>query len=400
MALIVKMAIEALLIAISTLLFLFVRAKYNERSISKIYWKKNKRNSAILARCPTLKEGYQPTFWASNAHIQTMIGCISHFFSNRFDFRKEYLQMRDGGTISLEWYNPSTNSEAAKKISVTAKNIAGTNPIMLICGWIIGPDVERICIQAAEEGYLPVVYKSRGRDIPLTSDRLATYLDAADFSEAVDYVHAMCPFSDIFTIGYSQGCAPIIGYLGAKGKSSLITSAVLISTALDLESMLDTGLKSPYSLFIVEYFKSHIYNDQCMHSVIDIDDVKKETCLRKVLQHYHDSSQSCENFEEYLKINNPLSYAARIRTPTLFVNSLDDPVLDDQVPANVALKSNNYCMEVVTEKGGHCGFTTGFMADFWANDVALEFHRAALQCRGLLLSPIKNGFKRNRSETR
>ncbi len=389
------MAIEVLLIIFTALLLLYVRAQFKGRKSSKMYWKRNKRNSAIVARCQKLKGGFQPTFWASNPHIQTLLACAGYFFKNKFQFRKEMLQMRDGGTISLDWYKQNNYINTTSN-----KNITGTKPLLLISVWVVGPDIEEICFNAAEQGYQPIIYRSRGDGIPLTSKRLAAYLDSADFSEAIDYLHTQNPFSDIFAIGYSLACAPILGYLGVKGKSSLITSAAFISTALDLESMLNSGLKMPYHQIITEHFKQMIFRNRCIHPFMDIGEVEKGSSLYDIFEHGHSVIHPCTGLADYIKINNPISYVSHIRTPTLFINSTDDPVLEVFIPAHLILKNNNYCIEVMTDDGGHCGFTEGIFATSWANDVALEFHAAALQCRGLLLSPIKHGCKRSRSVTR
>eukprot|EP00794_Sanderia_malayensis_P008868 gene8868-9817_t len=388
------MAIEALVLAITTLLLLYVRSKWAS-STSKMYWRRNKRNSAVLGQCVRLKCGYTPTFWARNAHIQTMLGFVRNFFTNRFEFTKELLQMHDGGTVTLEWFKHVNERHDGN----SNKKIPSIKPLLIISGWILGPDTEEICQTAYEQGYNPVVYKSRGQDTPLTTRLLPAYLDAADFCEAVDYIHAQHRFSDIFAVGFSLGCAPVLGYLGAKGKSSLIKSAVCISTSVDLESTLNAGLKNPYHQIITEYFKDMIIKNQCLHPLLDMAKIGRGSSLRDLFEHGHTLVHQCSSIDEYIKLNNPTAYVNHIRTPTLFINALDDPVLDVLIPAHLVLKNNSYCMEIITEKGGHCGFKTGFLANSWSTDVALEFHNAVMD-HSLLLSPIRNGFTRLRSCTR
>ena len=389
-----KMILEIFLIILASLAVLYFRACYMGKSITKMYWKKNKRNSTILSLCTSMKEGFQPTFWARNPHIQTLLSFAGHFTNHKFNFDKQCIQLRDGGTISLDWYNKTTVNSTPKD------NAAVIKPLLVISGCTLGPDLEDICMLASEHGYQPVVYNSRGKEIPLTSKQLPAYLDAADFSRAIDFLHAENPFSDIFAVGYSLGSAPILGYIGLKGRSSLITSSVFISTTLDLESLLNDGLKMPYHYAITESFKEQILSNSCLQSSIDMAEVQSGKSLREIFERAHSVTHPYDSYREYINMNNPLSCAKHIRSPALFINALDDPVIDDQIPAYLTLRNNPYCLEVVTETGGHCGFATGFQASSWASEVAIEFHNAVSKCRILLVSPVKNGFARLRSETR
>ena len=387
------MIIEALLILLLFLGCLLLRAKNNENSSSKLYWKKNKRNTAILSLCEKLKAGYQPTLWATNSHVQTILGCLGHFFNHRFQFKTEYIQMRDGGTISLQWYVETE----ARDIKSARSN---TDPILIISTWALGPDVYSICEASYKEGFQPVVYNSRGHNVPLTTRQFAAFLDADDFKEALDYIHNVSPFSDLFAAGYSLGAGPIFSYLGKRGKSSLITAAVFVSSSLDLEMVLTTGLKKPYKEVVNQYYKKLVRESTCMHFREKQEDHETDGSLHDILQLSHWDTSPYDGFSEWMKINNPMTFIRNIRTPALFINSLDDPVLDDKIPAYVVLRNNPYCLEVVTDKGGHCGFLEGFFASPWTNSVALEFCNAVGRCRSLIISPVKNGFTRLRSVTR
>lgn len=387
------MVIEALLLILFLMCCLYVRSRYQGSSSSKLYWKKNKRNMAILSLCEQLKAGYQPTFWASNPHIQTILASFAHLFNHRFQFRREYMQVRDGGTIALDWYVGSKLAEGKKALS-------NTDPILLISTWAFGPDVTALCENAYKEGYQPVIYNCRGQNVPLTTGHLATFLDADDFKEAVDYIHNINPFSDLFVLGFSLGAAPIIGYLGKRGKSSLINAAVLVSSSIDIDVLLDSGFKAPYKNIVNHFFERLLKAYKCLSEHNNEAEPRQSKSLHDVLKMSPWEANPYESFSDWLKLNNPNSFARNIRTPTLFVNSLDDPVIEDKCPAYVSLRNNSYCLEVVTDTGGHCGFFDGLRASPWTDRISLEFYNAVLNCRSLLLPPVKNGLTRLRSVTR
>lgn len=387
------MAIEIFLIIIALLSFLYARSKLKDSSSSKLYWKKNKRNTAILSQCQELKAGYQPTFWAANSHFQTILGCFPHFFNQRFNFRREYIQMRDGGTIALEWYTD-------KDYAYGKKVLSNTDPILLISTWVLGPDVSSLCETASKEGFQPVIYNCRGHNVPMTTKQFGAFFDADDFKEAVDYIHNVNPFSDLFALGYSLGAAPIIGYLGKRGKSSLINAAILVSSTIDMDILLNSGFKPPYKSIVNHFFKQIVKKCSCYNSINDVNDAEQDDSLYDILCRSHWEADPYDSFNEWLKVNNPANTVRNIRTPTLFVNSLDDPVMEDKSPAYVSLRNNSYCLEIVTDMGGHCGFLDGVLASPWTDRIALEFYNSVLNCRSLILSPVKNGFTRLRSMTR
>ena len=387
------MAIEIFLILVALFSFLYVRSKLKESSSSKLYWKKNKRNSAILSQCEELKAGYQPTFWAMNPHVQTILGSIAHFFNHKFNYRRENIQMRDGGTIALEWY-------IDKEFVCDKQVLCNTDPILIISTWALGPDITSLCETAFKGGFQPVIYKHRGYDVPLTTRQSAAFFDADDFKEAVDYIHNTNPFCDLFALGYSLGAAPIIGYLGKRGKSSLVNAAILVSSTLDMDIMLNSGFKAPYKTVVNHFFKQMVKKCSCFNLFNEDCEMQQNDSLYDILCRSHWEADPYDSFNDWIKVNNPAASIRNIRTPTLFVNSLDDPVIEDNSPAYVSLRNNPYCLEIVTDRGGHCGFLDGIWASPWTDRIAVEFYNSVLNCRSLILSPAKNGFTRLRSMTR
>ena len=63
------------------------------------------------------------------------------------------------------------------------------------------------------------------------------------------------------------------------------------------------------------------------------------------------------------------NFLENVKTPILFVSSLNDPVtVKDAIPYE-KIKNNKYCLLVVTPSGGHLGWNSGETAqkgDNWA----------------------------------
>jgi predicted alpha/beta-fold hydrolase len=59
----------------------------------------------ILKNLFSLKNGYFPSFWACNFHIQSIYNTISPV-KEKLSFKRECLKLQDGGQVSLDWVEP------------------------------------------------------------------------------------------------------------------------------------------------------------------------------------------------------------------------------------------------------------------------------------------------------
>ncbi|HET9063562.1 MAG TPA: hypothetical protein VFO62_09770, partial [Candidatus Binatia bacterium] len=59
---------------------------------------------AVLASCPSLRDGFAPSFWARSAHVQNALAVLrgDGMRALRWD-REERQTMADGGTVSIQW---------------------------------------------------------------------------------------------------------------------------------------------------------------------------------------------------------------------------------------------------------------------------------------------------------
>ena len=84
------------------------------------------------------------------------------------------------------------------------------------------------------------------------------------------------------------------------------------------------------------------------------------------------------NMEEYWKVNNAIYYLPKVTTPTLLINSEDDPVFKASVIPFDVINASPYLTLALTKAGGHLGFLEGFAAKPWADKLAVKYLRAVL----------------------
>lgn len=87
------------------------------------------------------------------------------------------------------------------------------------------------------------------------------------------------------------------------------------------------------------------------------------------------------NWDRYWERNEPLRDADEVAIPVLCICSRDDPLLPPASSLPLPLfQSNPYFFLLLTDRGGHCGFTVEgqeeVQEDNWSHTVTLEYFRA------------------------
>ena len=68
------------------------------------------------------------------------------------------------------------------------------------------------------------------------------------------------------------------------------------------------------------------------------------------------------SIEEYYKEAQPAGNLHAIKVPTLFLNSIDDPIMSEEFNPYNEFENNPLIIGAFTKKGGHCAHISG---SFW-----------------------------------
>ena len=79
--------------------------------------------------------------------------------------------------------------------------------------------------------------------------------------------------------------------------------------------------------------------------------------------------------EDYWKQASCFHNIGKIKTPTIFINALDDPLIDAEAIDYDIFKNNPYTAIVTTEHGGHLGYHEGILpgSTIWLFEPLLAF---------------------------
>uniref|UniRef100_A0A3Q3AEE9 Protein ABHD15-like n=1 Tax=Kryptolebias marmoratus TaxID=37003 RepID=A0A3Q3AEE9_KRYMA len=223
-----------------------------------------------------------------------------------FPFTRDHLLLKDGGVVALDW-----RWDGRKALGC----FTSAPPVLLLIPQSWGgmsPHLKLLSLQATRQGFYVVVFHHRGTaGTPLTTARLTEFGDPADLEQAVSYVHSRHLSSVLVAVSEGSGSGVLLSYLGEHGSSTYLTAAAAISPVLLGQLWFEAAM--PPALF-------------------------------------------CSSAKLHRGLSpSPEDEAA---VPVLCICSRDDPVLTPASTLPLSLFLNNpYFLLVLTDRGGHCGFT-------------------------------------------
>ncbi|CAH1232717.1 ABHD15 [Branchiostoma lanceolatum] len=334
-------------------------------------------------KCFGLKTALVLMVWAHSCHVQTVLGMIVSPDSPR-RFVREYVEMKDGGIIGLDW--DVTNS-ISKPVNALKKAKVPSRPVLLVVYGTLatGAGIDRICTEAGKQGLQAVVFRRRGQDyVPLTTPRLQSFGDPSDLREAVEYIKAVEPNSEIVALSVSTGCGLLFSYLGEYGSSTHIASAACISPVYSAREFYESSSIPTWWQKLWLQRQKLVY---MRHSTVLYDsdsDYKhcelamRSRTLTTFHQRVHVKLNKYNSWDQYWAENEPLRDVDEVATPLLCVSSKDDPLVPEESIPIELFQTYPHFFLALTEKGGHCGFFQGLIPSSWSERLAIEFLKVSL----------------------
>lgn len=338
-------------------------------AIPKLHFKESALASHLLKRCRLMNRKFEPPWWISNAHIQTILPYILP--NERIEYDREYLQMKDRGVVALDWV---VHVSIHKRKRCT---------VMLVIPGFSGSalSVSKICGLAAHKGYRPVVYNARGfGNSVLTTPKILSYGDPTDLRQVVKYIHGRYPKALITMVGYGTGCSILLSYLGEYGSSANVCAGACVSACFDYTERFSTNAPGLYDILYLTCLKYYLgVHTSSLGKQIDFTQMLKAWTYKQFDMTVYSKLYSFSNVEDFWDKNNPLRDVDEIAVPLLFINSLDDPFNSNiKIPYELCKYYPHFLM-VATDKGGHCSFTDKLCDVTWSDKLAMDYIDSVLE---------------------
>ncbi len=305
---------------------------------------------------------FKPAWWCRNPHLQTLWPLAVKL--PHPELKRERVELPDGDFIDLDW---------------TANE---NDPVVLVIHGLEGSAnshyARRILHALPKEGFRGVLMHFRGRSgepnrLPRayhsgeTGDLQYIFkllLDRGDRPQAI--------------VAYSLGGNVLLKWLGEQQNDAPDIKAVAVSVPFvlsELANHMNRGFARVYQRHLVNSLhktfeaKSIVIdlpltNEQIkkMHTFWEFDD--------KVTAPLHGFA----NAKEYYAKSSSRQYLSRIKTPTLVIQSKDDPFMSTRVVPEEHELSDSVTLEL-SDRGGHVGFISGGTPKhprFWLEDRITE----------------------------
>lgn len=358
--------------------------------------------------------------WLFNGIFQTLYYSSSDS-SQRFQiyYGREIFKYHDGGICSLDFVIPEPESKeefqkiyketlpegwprlmprsrffTEEELSVSQKHDQDTTkPICVVIHGLAGGSHEPLIRNLAEnltrgedEGkWDVVVINSRGCcRTKITSAYLFTALSTDDIKEVVIELRKRYPKRPIYAAGFSFGAAILGRYLATDHAAQEIKAATLIGCPWDLNDssrhiLLSWSGKYLFNPAVSSFLVKLISNNfkelhEGLPEIFSKENMKEARSFKKAVQIDDTFTSKClgfKNAEEYYTFASPQNVIDKIKTPTLILNSTDDPTVGVILPIE-QIEKNPYLCLVKTDLGGHLAWALSG-GKFWSVECVEKF---------------------------
>lgn len=294
-----------------------------------------------------LQNDFQPAWWASSAHLQTILSAL-FTPSKSYPLARERFELPDGDFLDGDYLE----GDPLKPYVLLLPGLEGSSNshyIRLMLSALSGKRWNALALNmrgcSGEPNRLPSSYhagKTEDLDfiIHLLRERLS---------------------SPLFVVGYSLGGNVLLKWLGEKGSaaSSLLEKAVAVSVPYDLTQsvrLLDRG------------FNQQVYTRSMLRSLKQKTALKKDklsVSYEQVLkcstfdffdEHVTAKLNGFESAKAYWRESSSKYYLQKIKSPVLLVHAKDDPFFPDAYFPYQEIEKAPSLECLITERGGHLGF--------------------------------------------
>jgi uncharacterized protein len=308
---------------------------------------------------------FRPPWWLKGRHSQTLWPQICQNLPE-LNLVDERLELPDGDFLDLCWI----------------KNKSG--PIVAVFhgleGSIDSPYTRGILAAIHRRGWRGVLMHFRGCGKEFNRlDRNYHSGDTGDITYFLDTLHKRYGDTPIAAVGYSLGGNALLKYLGEYPDLHRLSAAVAVSVPFLLgvsADRLNRGFSKIYQRHLIGLLKQKMkskYKDK--NPGIDLENLDDWSTFRLFDDHVTAPLHGFKNVDDYYDRSSSRQFLSFIKTPSLIIQSSDDPfITSEAIPGEEEL-ADAVCLEL-SDRGGHVGFVDGkypWRSNSWLHQRIPEF---------------------------
>ncbi|CAG8864438.1 hypothetical protein PS627_01030 [Pseudomonas fluorescens] len=308
---------------------------------------------------PSPTTAFRPAIGLANPHLQTLWGPLWRRIPE-LPRTRERLWLVDGDFLDLDWHGPHQPDA----------------PLVLVLHGLTGssgsPYVKGLQLALQQRGWASVAVNWRGcSGEPNLLARSYHSGASEDLAETIAHLRAQRPLAPLYAVGYSLGGNILLKYLGESGSASQLQAAVAVSVPFRLDECADRiglGFSRVYQAHFMRamltYVKDkqrhfqHLGHHEHLATLARLGELRK---LRNFWDFDGRVTAPLNGFQDahdYYRRSSSRYYLGQNRTPTLIIQSSDDPfVFSHSLPSAGELAPQTHFE--LHSRGGHVGFVDG-----------------------------------------
>ncbi len=299
---------------------------------------------------------FEPMYFLSDPHKQTIIGSFLNFFWEP-NSEQKVIALPDGDRISLEVTTP----EGWKPTDCTVVLVHG------LCGSHRSPNLVRMAHRLVPEGMKVVRFNMRGCGSGRGMARQIYHCGRSeDLFAALKCLKHEMPDSPIVLVGFSLGgniVLKLAGELHASGKLFL-QGVIAISPPVDLESsvrMLGDPANAMYERYFVRLLRADVHFRHRKFRDLPRIQLPKNLTVAEFDAQYTVPNCGFRNVQDYYNKCSSEPLIPEIRVPCKILLSADDPIISATSLEQCVLPEQVTLFK--TKQGGHMGYLASPMSE-------------------------------------
>jgi predicted alpha/beta-fold hydrolase len=329
---------------------------------------------------------FHPARWATGPHAQTLLARLLRP-APPVELTRERWSTPDGDFVDLDFTpEPQRAAEAG-----SSELDAGT-PLVLLLHGLEGSARRRYALLSYRallaRGIRAVGFNFRSCSGEMNRSPRAYHSgETEDLAFVLERLRERFPGRRLGAIGFSLGGNALLKYLGERGDdpANPIEAAAAVSVPFDLAAGALALEATPMGRFYAGWFLSSLKRKARTKATLLQGRVALGRVLAaKTIREFDDLATAplhgFASAAHYYEVSSSARYLSRIRTPTLLLQSLDDPFLPRGALPEQAIRENPRIVAAFVERGGHVGFMSGpiLSPSFWAEEEAARFLASCL----------------------
>lgn len=302
---------------------------------------------------------FKPATGLRNPHLQTLWGPLWRK-SVALDHQRERLWLADGDFLDLDWSGPHHADTPLVLVlhgltgSSSSHYVLGLQRALQAQGWASVAVNWRGC--SGEPNLLPRSYHSGASE---------------DLAEVITHLRAQRPSAPLYAVGYSLGGNVLLKHLGEAGSASQLQGAVAVSVPFRLDQCADRiglGFSRVYQRHFIREMISYVktkerdFLHRGHHEGLEaLSRLGPLTNMRTFWDFDGRITAPLNGFDDahdYYKRSSSRYYLGENRTPTLIIQSTDDPFVFRHSLPEAGELASTITLELHAH-GGHVGFVEG-----------------------------------------